>query len=129
MAGSSSPSTPRADPRAVAGTAAEALAARYLESQGLVIVARNFRTRRGEIDLVARDGATLVFVEVRLRRSASHGGAAESITGAKQARLVSAAQVFLLRQRGDPPCRFDAILLDTLDPAHIDWRRDVIAAR
>jgi len=125
---SSSRSTPPADARAVAGRAAEDLAARYLDGQGLCVVARNFRTKRGEIDLVAQDGATLVFVEVRFRRSASHGGAAESITAAKQARMVAAAQVYLLRQRGDPPCRFDAILLDALDPARIDWRRDVIAA-
>ena len=104
------------------------MAARFLDGQGLRVVARNFRTKRGEIDLVARDGATLVFVEVRYRRSASHGGAAESITGIKQARMVAAAQVYLLRERGDPPCRFDAILLDALDPARIDWRRDVIAS-
>lgn len=128
MTASSSRSTPPADARAVAGRAAEDLAARFLDSQGLCVVARNFRTKRGEIDLVARDGATLVFVEVRFRRSASHGGAAESITAAKQARMVAAAQVYLLRQRGDPPCRFDAILLDALDPARIDWRRDVIAS-
>jgi len=124
---SSSRSIPPADARAAAGRAAEDLAARFLDARGLRVVARNFRTRRGEIDLVARDGATLVFVEVRFRRSASHGGAAESITPAKQARLIAAAQVYLLRQRGDPPCRFDAILLDALDPARIDWRRDVIA--
>ena len=128
MTASSSRSTPPADARAVAGRAAEDLAARFLDGQGLHVVARNFRTKRGEIDLVARDGATLVFVEVRFRRSASHGGAAESITAAKQARMVAAAQVYLLRQRGDPPCRFDAILLDALDPARIDWRRDVIAS-
>ena len=127
MTASSSRSIPPADARAAAGRAAEDLAARFLDAWGLRVVARNFRTRRGEIDLVARDGATLVFVEVRFRRSASHGGAAESITPAKQARLIAAAQVYLLRQRGDPPCRFDAILLDALDPARIDWRRDVIA--
>ena len=128
MTASSSPSARPADARAAAGRAAEAIAGRFLEARGLTIIARNFRTRRGEIDLVARDGATLVFVEVRFRRSASHGGAAESITSAKQARMVAAAQVYLLRQRGDPPCRFDAILLDALDPARVDWRRDVIAA-
>ena len=128
MTASSSRSTPPADARAVAGRAAEDLAARFLDGQGLHVVARNFRTKRGEIDLIARDGATLVFVEVRFRRSERHGGAAESITAAKQARMVAAAKVYLLRQRGDPPCRFDAILLDALDPARIDWRRDVIAS-
>jgi putative endonuclease len=113
--------------RARAGAAAEALAARYLEQQGLTIVTRNFRTRRGEIDLVARDGATLVFVEVRLRRGASHGGAAESITAAKRTRLLAAARYYLMRVPGPPPCRFDAVLLDALDAARVDWRRDVIA--
>jgi putative endonuclease len=123
---SSSRSTLRADSRKKAGIDAEALAGRFLEAQGLTILERNYRVRRGEIDLIARDGATLVFVEVRLRSSARFGGAAESITAAKRARLVAAAQVYLLGQRGDPPCRFDAILLDRLDPARIDWRRDVI---
>jgi putative endonuclease len=104
------------------------LAARFLESHGLTVIARNFRTRRGEIDLVARDGDTLVFVEVRLRRGASHGGAAESITAAKRLRLVAAAQVFLARQHGDPACRFDAVLLSALDPAAVDWRQNVIDA-
>ena len=128
MTGSSSRSSPRADARAQRGVDAEALAGRYLEAQGLRIVARNFRARRGEIDLVARDGDTLVFVEVRLRSSARFGGAAESITAVKRARLVAAAEAFLLGQRGDPPCRFDAILLDRLDPGRIDWRRNVIDA-
>jgi putative endonuclease len=123
---SSSRSTTRAEARARAGVDAEALAGRFLEARGLTIVARNFRTRRGEIDLVARDGDTLVFVEVRLRSSARFGGAAESITAVKRARLVAAAQVYLLGQRGDPPCRFDAILLDRVDPSRVDWLRNVI---
>jgi putative endonuclease len=128
VTGSSSRSTERAELRARSGVSAEALAARFLEAQGLRVIARNFRVRRGEIDLIARDGATLVFVEVRLRRSDRFGGAVESITAAKRARLVAAAQVYLLGQRTQPPCRFDAILLDTLDPARVDWRRNVIEA-
>jgi putative endonuclease len=109
-----------------AGAEAEALAAQFLAAQGLAIVARNVRTRYGEIDLVAQDGATLVFVEVRLRRNAAFGGAAESITRAKRARLVTAARQYLARVRGDPPCRFDAVLLDALDARRITWQRDVI---
>jgi len=62
------------------GARAEELAARHLEQHGLAIVARNVRNRFGEIDIVARDGAVLVFVEVRLRRSGAYGGAAGSIT-------------------------------------------------
>jgi putative endonuclease len=103
------------------------LAAAYLQRQGLAIVAGNFRTRAGEIDLVARDGRVLVFVEVRLRRSANFGGAVESITATKRARLVAAANAYLARLGREPPCRFDAILMSSLDPSAIDWRRDVFA--
>ena len=126
MTGASSRSTPNAD-RAAAGARAEALAARFLAARGLTIVARNFRTRQGEIDLVARDGATLVFVEVRRRTSARFGGAAASITAAKQARWTLAARAYLARFANPPPCRFDAVLIDGPDPPTIDWQRDVIA--
>lgn len=109
-----------------AGESAEALAADYLMRHGLTIVERNFRTRFGEIDLIARDGRTLVFVEVRLRRSARFGGAVESITARKRARLVAAANGYLLRIGRLPPCRFDAILMRSLDAGAIDWRRDIL---
>ncbi|HEX6793759.1 MAG TPA: YraN family protein, partial [Casimicrobiaceae bacterium] len=107
-----------------AGARAEALAAEYLMRHGLAIVARNFRTRAGEIDLIARDGRMLVFVEVRLRRSAGYGGAVESITAQKRARLVAAASGYLAMLGREPPCRFDAILMHALDPATIEWRKD-----
>jgi putative endonuclease len=112
--------------RSVAGAQAEELAAAFLAGQGLAIVGRNFRRRRGEIDIVARDGDTLVFVEVRLRRNTRFGGAAESITAAKKARLVAAAGLYLSRLPRTPPCRFDAVLLDALDPARIRWVRDIV---
>jgi len=108
------------------GRAAEALAARFLEEHGLQVVERNFRVRGGEIDLVCRDGKTLVFVEVRLRSHPSFGGAAASITSAKRQRLILAARHYLLRAT-DSDCRFDAILLDRLEPGRIVWERDVIA--
>ena len=108
------------------GADAEALAAQYLAARGLTIVARNVKSRFGEIDLVARDGPTLVFVEVRLRRSSAFGAAAASITPAKRARLVAAARIYLARLRDEPPCRFDAVLFDALDPARATWQRDVI---
>ena len=114
-------------PHLVRGAQAEGLAADFLERRGLAILARNFRTRRGEIDLVARDGDTLVFVEVRLRARSDFGGAAESVTARKQQRIVSAAQAYLSRLHREPPCRFDAVLLDRLDPDAIVWERDVIA--
>jgi len=91
------------------GEEAEALAARFLASQGLEVVARNYRTRFGEIDLVAREGDTLVFVEVRARSWAAFGGAAASIDAAKRRRIVAAARHFLARLRAEPPCRFDVL--------------------
>jgi putative endonuclease len=110
-----------------AGARAEQMAADFLVARGLSIVARNFRTRLGEIDLIARDGDTLVFVEVRLRRSASFGGAGASITAAKCARLTAAARVYLAALRSEPPCRFDAVLLDSLDAPRIAWERDILS--
>jgi len=77
----------------------------------LRLVTRNWRCRGGEIDLVMRDGATLVFVEVRARRGMAFGGAADSITSAKQARVILAARHFLAAQGLDLPCRFDAVLV------------------
>jgi putative endonuclease len=117
----------RAEGRAHDGARAEALAARHLASHGLEIVARNVRSRFGEIDLVARDGDVLVFVEVRLRRSSAFGGAGASITAAKRARLVKAAEGYLAGLRLVPACRFDAVLLDDLDGGRVEWLRDVIA--
>ncbi len=109
-----------------AGATAEGLAAEFLVRHGLAIVARNFRTRFGEIDLIARDGRTLVFVEVRMRSSARYGGAVESISAQKRARLVSAASGYLAAIGREPPCRFDAILMQSLDERSIEWRRDIL---
>ena len=120
----------RADPadRSRAGMQAESLAAAFLESRGLAIVARNVRSRFGEIDLIARDRDTLVFVEVRLRRSAQFGGASASITAAKRGRLVAAAESYLSTLDRTPPCRIDAVLLDDLDATRIEWLRDIASA-
>ncbi len=94
------------------GGSAEEQAARFLEREGLEVIARNYRTRLGEIDLVARDRGTLVFVEVRLRSSARFGGAAASITPAKRRRVELAARLFLSRLDPLPPCRFDVVALE-----------------
>jgi putative endonuclease len=107
------------------GAAAEALAADFLANRGLTILHRNYRCRGGEIDLVARDGATLVFVEVRLRRNRAFGTAGESITAAKRRRLRFAALHYLSRLGREPKCRFDAVLLDALADEKIEWLRDV----
>ena len=109
------------------GDAAEARALAHLEAQGLTLVQRNYRVARGpharggEVDLILRDrDGTLVFVEVRARRDASHGGAAASVSLAKQRNLVFAAQHFLRKQPFTPPCRFDVV---AIDGEHIEWLR------
>ncbi|MBV6475526.1 MAG: hypothetical protein MOGDAGHF_01069 [Rhodocyclaceae bacterium] len=107
-----------------AGAIAEARAADYLTARGLSVIARNYRCRGGEIDLVCRDGASLVFVEVRLRTSRHFGGAAASITPAKQRRIVLAANHYLAGKPW-PACRFDAVLLDG---ENIDWIRNAFDA-
>ena len=97
------------------GDAAEAAALTCLTDAGLRWVESNYRTPGrggGEIDLVMRapDG-TLVFVEVRQRSNASHGGAGASIGGAKQRRIIFAARYYLMRFASPPPCRFDVVLV------------------
>lgn len=100
-----------ADPRHLAGSAAEAAAARLLRSHGLERVDANVRYRDGELDLVMRDGGTLVFVEVRYRADDAHGGAAASVTPAKQRRLIRAATRYLAAHPAlaAMPCRFDVV--------------------
>ena len=109
------------------GEEAEELAARFLAGQGLEVVARNYRTRFGEVDLVARDGATLVFVEVRLRSWGAFGGAAGSVDGRKQRRIVAAARHYLARLRAEPACRFDVITLQGR-PGSPSWIRGAFDA-
>jgi putative endonuclease len=110
-----------------AGARAEELCAELLRKAGLRVLARNWRCRHGEIDLVAEEGATLVFAEVRLRRDERYGGAAESVTSAKQARLIAAARLFLMR-RPETDCRFDVLLLDSLEANRIRWIRNAFTA-
>lgn len=109
------------------GAAAETLAADWLTQRGLKVVERNFRVRGGEIDLVCRDGRTLVFVEVRLRRNRDFGSAADSITLKKRQRLLLAAQHFLLKHPATD-ARFDCILLDALNAEAIEWIKNAFAA-
>ncbi len=93
------------------GQTAEARAEAFLVSHGLKRLARNWRCRFGELDLVMQDGATLVFVEVRLRNRSDFGGAAASVTPAKQKKLLAAARQYLSTLKTLPPCRFDVIAL------------------
>ncbi|MBM3320182.1 MAG: YraN family protein [Candidatus Eisenbacteria bacterium] len=98
------------------GARGEEIAARHLEGRGFRIRARNYQTRRGEIDLVAERGRWIVFVEVRLRRSEAFGSPAETVGPRKRRRLASAAAAFLVEHGlAERPCRFDIIALS--DPA------------
>ena len=98
--------------KAPAGTAGEALAAEYLTGRGYHVLERNFRCRGGEIDLIALDGGTLVFIEVKLRRTLSRGSPLEAVTAVKQARVRKAAQQYLsLCGRLFGRIRFDVICI------------------
>jgi putative endonuclease len=109
------------------GMLAEDLALAHLESRGLVLLKRNFRCRMGEIDLVMRDGAAIVFVEVRLRSRGSFASAAESVDVRKQRRIITAAR-FYLSGRPDAPCRFDCVLLERASPDAIEWIKSAFDA-
>ena len=114
------------------GEEAEARALAHLLHHGLALVERNYRVaggpnaRGGEVDLILRErDGTLVFAEVRARRSLSHGGAAASVGALKQRRLVFAAQHYLLRRQPPPPCRFDVI---AIDGERIEWLKGAFDA-
>ena len=106
------PAEPALDRRA-RGDAIEAAALGFLQQHGLRLLARNARSRGGEIDLVMRErDGTLVFVEVRSRGASGFGGAAASIGASKRGRIVLAARHYLLRWPAPPPCRFDVVAID-----------------
>ena len=105
-------------PKQRAGDAAEEAASVYLTQHGLRVIARNVRYPDGELDVIAADGPTLVFVEVRLRSSNTFGGAVASVDANKRRRVIRAAQHYLNAhtrggQRSLPPCRFDVIAADS----------------
>lgn len=107
------------------GANAEERALAQLQRQGMRLLERNYRVARGpsrragEIDLILRDrDGTLVFVEVRARRDARHGGAAASVTPAKRARIVYAARHYLMRLASPPPCRFDVV---SVEGGEVQW--------
>ena len=106
------------------GDAAEDQALLHLQRAGLKLLQRNYRTPGrggGEIDLIMQEAnGTTVFVEVRQRATDSHGGAAGSISTAKQRRIICAARFYLMNLRTVPPCRFDVV---SLEPSGIEWLR------
>ena len=105
----------------------EDLALAHAERAGLRLIARNFNSRYGELDLVMHERDVVAFIEVRYRRSSVFGGGLDSVGTSKQARLVKAASLFL-QQRPElstRPCRFDVIAISgTLDNPSIDWQRN-----
>ena len=106
------------------GRQAEDAAAIFLQHHGLTIVERNYHCRFGEIDLIARDGDTLVFVEVRMRSNSAFGGAAASITAAKRDKLLRTARHYLAGAAHLPACRFDAVLVSG-EAAAPEWLKNV----
>lgn len=110
------------------GALAEEWAARFLQKQGLKLIERNYRSRFGEIDLIMRDGATLVFIEVRLRRNGDFGGAAASIDNRKQQRLIRTSQQYLASLAHIPACRFDAVLLADAQGNNVQWLKNAFDA-
>ena len=95
------------------GDRGEDLACRHLRREGLTVVERNYRCRVGEIDIVARDGECVVFVEVKERGDASHGEAVEAVTPAKRRRVIRAAQLWAARHgASESPVRFDVVGID-----------------
>ncbi|EPA9095211.1 YraN family protein [Enterobacter hormaechei] len=106
------------------GDAWELKARRWLEGKGLRFVAANVRGRGGEIDLIMKDGQTIVFVEVRYRQSSRFGGAAASVTLAKQQKLLQTAHLWLGRHNGSfdtVDCRFDVV---AFTGNAIDWLKN-----
>ncbi len=126
--------SPRPTTRTVGGEG-EARALAHLQAAGLALVARNFKSPGrggGEVDLIMREpDGTLVFVEVRQRASATHGGAAASVGWAKQRRIIFAARHFLARLSNLPPCRFDVVALQGAPDGHawdVEWLRGAFDA-
>lgn len=114
------------------GLAWEREAARFLGAKGLRVLEQGYRCRVGEIDLVCRDGATLVIVEVRARRDRGHGSAADSVDRRKQRKLVQATRHYLMRhpQWAEAPLRFDVVAIDDIESRAPDlaWIRNAFEA-
>ncbi|MEC8916085.1 YraN family protein [Salinicola sp. LHM] len=111
------------------GQQIEQAAARWLATQGLTLVASNQHAKGGEIDLVMRDGEHLVFVEVRHRQRSDYGSPLETITPAKQRRIIKAARFYLHAQQLSCPCRFDVVGVTGSPPLlEFDWIRSAFDA-
>ncbi len=119
------------DRRQRLGWRGEELACRELRRRGYEILARRYRTRLGEIDVIARDGSTLVFVEVKARRTAAYGSPADAVTIWKRRRIAAMAAVYLARHgRPDTSCRFDVVVVEigACGRARVELVRDAFSA-
>lgn len=107
------------------GQIAEQLACDYLKQQGLKLITRNYHCRRGEIDLIMRDGNTLVFIEVRYRRSQRFGGAIESVTRDKMTKIITTAEHYIQQSaQSFDQYRFDVMAVNSLDKPDLVWLQD-----
>ncbi len=102
------------------GNDAEQQACKYLLSQGLTLVEKNFSIKAGEVDLIMRDGETLVFVEVRYRKNVDFGGAAASVTPKKQQRIIKAALTYQQKHAPQSSMRFDVVAIEG-DNKELNW--------
>lgn len=113
------------------GDRAERAATNYLKKQGLILIERNFRCNGGEIDIIAQDLQTLVFIEVRLRNNLRFGDGIASVDHRKQMRLIHAAQLYLQNNPKwrNSPCRFDVIALQArqLHRAKCQWIKNAFS--
>jgi putative endonuclease len=110
----------------LSGKQAEDRVCEYITQHSLQIVARNYRSNRGEIDIIAWEGDTLVFLEVRYRTPQGYGSALESVTRTKQLRIIKTAQYFLMEKQWGAkfPCRFDVVGIEpTAEGQEIQWIR------
>lgn len=110
----------------IRGESAEEQAHNFLIDQGLKPVNRNFRCKQGELDLIMTDKQTLVIIEVRFRKTDKYGSAAESITPAKQSRIIAATHIYLSTQKTDRPVRFDVVAIS--GNGDINWIQNAFPA-
>ena len=114
------------------GAAAEEIAAAYLAAHGAEVLERNYRRRLGELDVIAREGDTLLIIEVRTRSTSAYGGAAASVNVGKRRRIVRAAQQLLQQRRelGRLAVRFDVVVVSNVETAQptVAWIRHAFNA-
>jgi putative endonuclease len=103
----------------IRGESAEEQAHKFLINKGLTPVCRNYRCKQGELDLIMTDHQTLVIIEVRFRKTDQYGSAAETVTRAKQSRIIAATHIYLSSHKADRPVRFDVIAIS--GNGNVEW--------